>query len=112
MDILTLPMTNFEEIELVSERIIDLMEKIDDDIFEKSQRPNLRTEETAKLQSIGTSLNSCTVLFTYLDTYEESKKRKFDFLKLKFSMRKLIKILIDLQRHLTSPEREFNNFYT
>ena len=82
------------------ERVIQDMDELDDVIFARCQKSNPYSEQASKLQSLGNSLNSCSIIFSYIETYEKSEKTNFDFLKIRHSVKKLVKILLDIERIL------------
>ena len=98
MDPLKRNVENIEELLQVVHDVIERMEDLDDEIFQRSQKLDPYSEENAKLQTLNTSVNSCVAIFTYIEQYEASKKTDLDFLKAKVNVRKLIKVLMDVRR--------------
>lgn len=90
----------YDELEELIILIIRNMERIDDDIFERSQKLDPYSDANQKMQALATTCNSCMALFTYINDYECSNRGKFDFQKLLISIRKLVKVLLDVERVL------------
>ena len=107
-----MPIDTFEKLELMMLKLVERIEELDDKLFEQTQKCSMHSEQNTKLQAIGNSINSCHVLYSYIDSYEESKKTQWDFLKLKNSARKLIKVTIDIERLLKVEQPHMVNIYS